>query len=86
MRCGLQVARAACLPPVTCSVPTAQVRTDLLRAYAVTTSRSGSPVVVPTGVRGRSTWMIEREGVAMLRALAEQNALQVFCGGRGDDG
>jgi DNA-binding transcriptional ArsR family regulator len=33
---------------------------------------------VPTGVRGRSTWMIEREGVAMLRALAEQNALQVF--------
>jgi hypothetical protein len=33
---------------------------------------------VPSGACGRSTLMIESDGVAMLRALAEQDALRVF--------
>ncbi len=35
----------------------------------------GSP---PTGAYGRSTWVVESDGVAMLSALAEEDALRVF--------
>ena len=33
---------------------------------------------MPTGAFSRSTWMMESDGIAMLRVLAEQNALRVF--------
>jgi len=39
---------------------------------------SGIRALVPTGRYGRSTRMVNSDGAAMLRALAEEDALRVF--------
>jgi hypothetical protein len=39
---------------------------------------SGIRALVPTGSYRRSTRMVDSDGVAMLRALAEEDALRVF--------
>ena len=39
---------------------------------------SGIRALVPTGSYGRSTRMVDSDGAAMLRALAEEDALRVF--------